>query len=140
MEVPPETSSDPKRFVWSMDGSHTGSLDDGSSSTNPSPVAATRTAARSAKRAGSPDRANAATSPAAIRGSSRSLASSVPPARSASAATSDDRRGEGASDRPTSSSTIIDSSSVKPAPPQVSGTASAATPICSHSVCQSASS
>ena len=116
MGVPPVASSDAKRLVWSIEGSHFTPLDAGSSSARPSSVAATRTVAWSAKREGSPGTTYAATSPAAIRGSSRCFASSVPPASSASAVTSDDSRGEGASDRPTSSSTIIDSSRVKPAP------------------------
>ena len=63
-----------------------------------------------------------------------------PPASSASAVTSEDSSGDGASERPSSSSTISDSKRVNPAPSYSSGMASAATPICSQSVAQSASS
>ena len=81
-----------------------------------------------------------ATSPAAIRGSSRCLASSSAPASSASAVTSEASRGDGASERPISSRATIDSKTEKPAPSYSSGMGSAATPICSQSSCHSDSS
>ncbi len=129
-----------RRMVWSIDSAQVRVAVSGSTSTKPWSVAATRTVARSPSSTGPPPVTNAAGSPAAIRGSRRRLASSSAPASSASAVTSEDSKGDGARDRPTSSSTIMDSNRVKPAPSYSSGMPSAAAPICSQSVCQSASS
>ena len=71
--------------------------------------------------------------PAAIRGSSRSLASPSFAAFSSAAAIPDDpRAGEGARTLPSSSATIMASTGPPPCPPWASGSEMPPAPICSH--------